>query len=88
MLAMPTMDSVTGIFSDPRYIGAYFAIASFATGIGGALGSFASGRIVQEYAITDSLIPWLIYAGFTLILLIIFKTLIKKETITKSSSKD
>ncbi|WP_051569412.1 MFS transporter [Alkaliphilus transvaalensis] len=85
MFAMPTIDSVIGIFADPKYIGAYFAIASFATGIGGALGTFASGRIIQRYTITNSLVPWIIYGGFTLTLLVVLKVLIRKETIRKNT---
>ncbi len=88
MFAMPTLDSVTGVFADPKFIGAYFSIASFATGIGGAVGTFTSGRIIEQYSIVESPMPWLIYGGFTLFLALLFKTLIRKETIKKANHHD
>ncbi|MBM7615214.1 MFS transporter [Alkaliphilus hydrothermalis] len=85
MFTMPTLDSVTGVFADPKYIGAYFALANFATGIGSALGTFVSGRIIETYSITDSPIPWMIYGGYTIALALLFRLLIKKDTIQKAN---
>ncbi|SDK01614.1 MFS transporter [Natronincola ferrireducens] len=61
MFMMPTLDNITKLIADPNLLGAYFAVANFASGIGGALGAFASGRLVDTYGIVDSPIPWLIY---------------------------
>ncbi|KAB3534769.1 MFS transporter [Alkaliphilus pronyensis] len=75
MFMMPTLDGVTSIMADPKMLGAYFAIANFSAGIGGAVGTFASGRIIDLYGITGFTIPWIIYGGFTLLVIYILRYL-------------
>lgn len=68
MLTMPTIDSITSLLSEPDKIGAYFSIASFAAGIGGAAGVFASGRIIEYFGI-GGITPWLLLGGFSILTL-------------------
>ncbi|AKL94094.1 major facilitator superfamily MFS_1 [Clostridium aceticum] len=69
MFMMPTFDNVTKLIADPSLLGAYFAVANFASGIGGALGSFASGRLVDIYGIVESPIPWVTYGILSIIVI-------------------
>lgn len=78
MLTMPTLDSLTGQFSDPKLVGAYYAASSIATGIGSALGTYASGQIINRFTIMGSYIPWGIYGGFTVLLMIFIFIYFKK----------
>ncbi|AOY75959.1 MFS transporter [Clostridium formicaceticum] len=68
MFMMPTFDNVTKLIADPSLLGAYFAVANFASGIGGALGSFVSGRLVDLYGIVASPIPWITYGILSIII--------------------
>ncbi|MCC5909135.1 MAG: MFS transporter [Clostridiaceae bacterium] len=83
MFMMPTLDNITKIIADPNLLGAYFAIANFASGIGGALGNFASGKMIDTYGIVGSYIPWLTYGilgvGAALLLRLPSMHSIKKE---------
>lgn len=85
MFMAPTIDSLTGLYADPKLMGAYFAASSIATGIGGAFGTFASGRIIEIYSITGNVIPWMIYGGFTVLLVLIIQLLIKRDPLKKTN---
>jgi len=68
MFVMPVLDSITSKIADPSLIGVYFSVANFASGIGAALGNFTSGKLIDVYGIRQSLIPWFILGGFTILL--------------------
>lgn len=78
MLTMPTLDSLTGLYADETMAGAYYAASSIATGIGGSLGTFASGKIIDSYGITGGWIPWILYGCFTIFLVTTIILLVKK----------
>lgn len=73
MFMMPTFDNVTKLIADPNLLGAYFAVANFASGIGGALGAFSSGKLVDIYGIVDSPIPWVTYGILSVITVLLLK---------------
>ncbi|WP_176758967.1 MFS transporter [Alkaliphilus peptidifermentans] len=76
MFMMPTLDGLTSIMANPKMLGAYFAVANFSAGIGGAAGTFASGRIIDVYGITESPIPWIIYGCFALAVIFMVRFLV------------
>lgn len=82
MFMMPTFDNVTKLVADPNLLGAYFAVANFASGVGGALGAFASGRLVDIYGIVDSPVPWITYGVLSVVTVLLLK-LPSMQKITK-----
>ncbi|SET28923.1 Major Facilitator Superfamily protein [Natronincola peptidivorans] len=73
MFMMPTMDNITKLIADPSLLGAYFAVANLASGVGGAFGAFASGRLVDLYGIVDSPIPWVTYGILSVVTVLLLQ---------------
>ncbi|QUH25746.1 MFS transporter [Serpentinicella alkaliphila] len=82
MFVMPVLDSITSSISDPKLIGVYFSVANFASGVGAAIGNFASGRMIDIYGIKGSFTPWYIIFGFG-----IFLALLLRHPFVKSLSE-
>lgn len=77
MFMMPAIDSYNSSLANQQLIGAYFAVANLAAGIGAAAGAFSSGWILDIYTIAASTIPWLIYSGYTAVVSIFIIILLK-----------
>ncbi len=70
MLIAPSIDSCTTECADDKILGAYFSIANIIYGIGSAIGSYFSGKIIDIYGIKN-ITPWYIFFITTLIIIII-----------------
>jgi len=77
MFMMPSIDSYTSKIANQKLIGAYFAIANFSAGIGAAFGAFISGRLIDKYPVGSSIIPWVSYAIYTVVISLIIILLLK-----------
>ena len=84
MFMMPSIDSYTSAIANQTLIGAYFAIANFASGIGAAAGAFISGKLIETYSVGTSVVPWVLYAIYTsviaLLIFVVLKPPPKKAT--------
>jgi MFS family permease len=67
MLFMPVLDSLVGHFSREEWLGVYFGISNFVSGIGAAIGASVGGSMVERLGGVASPSPWIVY-GFTTIL--------------------
>ncbi len=77
MFMMPSIDSYNSSLASRQLIGAYFAVANLASGIGAAAGALSSGWILERYHIAASITPWLIYGGYTVLVSIFIIFLLK-----------
>jgi len=68
MLFMPVLDSLVGHFAKEQWLGAYYGIANFVTGIGTAIGTSAGGSLVERLGGVSSTAPWIVY-GLTAVFL-------------------
>ncbi len=68
MLFMPVLDSLVGHFAKEEWLGAYFGIANFVSGIGTAIGTSVGGNLVEQLGGVGSRAPWITY-GLTTIFL-------------------
>ena len=69
MLLMPVQDSLVGHFAREEWLGAYFGIANFVSGIGTALGTSIGGTMVERLGGVGSPYPWITYALITVVLI-------------------
>lgn len=77
MLITPTIDCIISELADKEIIGAYFSVANIIFGIGFALGSYISGKLIKTYGIVNSLEPWYIILISSGVVAIIFYLSIK-----------
>jgi MFS family permease len=68
MLFMPVLDSLVGHFAKEQWLGAYFGIANFVSGIGTAIGTSVGGSLVETLGGVSSRAPWIAY-GLTAVFL-------------------
>ncbi|WP_342404326.1 MFS transporter [Brevibacillus sp. FSL K6-2834] len=71
MLLMPVQDSLVGHFAKEEWLGAYFGIANFVSGIGTAIGTTVGGTLVERLGGVKSPYPWVVYAITTIILAVV-----------------
>jgi DHA1 family multidrug resistance protein-like MFS transporter len=63
LLANPTQQSVAAGLADQRALGSYFAINSLAVAIGGGLGNYSGGWLVDlSSRLQQPALPWLVFA--------------------------
>jgi MFS family permease len=77
MLITPTIDSVVGKLATDKISGFYFSVSNLLTGLGSAIGTYASGVIINFYSIDKSIIPYLIIS-ISLIVLAFIIILLKR----------
>jgi DHA1 family multidrug resistance protein-like MFS transporter len=64
VLATPSANTVTAGMADDRARGAYFGVGSLAMAVGGGLGHFLGGTLVDLAAIRGiPALPWVVFAG-------------------------
>jgi MFS family permease len=68
MLFMPVLDSLVGHFAKEEWLGAYYGIANFVSGIGTALGTSIGGNLVERLGGVGSRSPWITYAFATVLI--------------------
>jgi MFS family permease len=68
MLFMPVLDSLVGYFAKEEWLGAYFGIANFMSGIGTAIGTSMGGNLVEQLGGIGSRSPWIAYGLMTVFL--------------------
>jgi len=61
MLFLPVLDSLVGYFATEEWMGAYFGITNFVSGIGTALGTSLGGNLVQRLGGVGDPSPWIGY---------------------------
>ncbi len=83
MLSTPTIDSIVSELADNDNIGAYFSVANITYGLGTALGSFISGRIIGIYGIYSS-VPWNIFLILSILVGVIVYIFRKKIIVQKN----
>ncbi|USG67213.1 MFS transporter [Brevibacillus ruminantium] len=71
MLLMPVTDSLVGHFAREEWLGAYFGMANFVSGIGTALGTSIGGTMLERLGGVGSTYPWIVYALATVVLAIV-----------------
>lgn len=68
MLFMPVQDSLVGHFAREEWLGAYFGVSNFMSGIGTAIGTGIGGTMVEALGGVGSANPWIAYGVGTLFL--------------------
>jgi MFS family permease len=68
MLFLPVLDSLVGYFAKEEWLGAYYGIANFVSGVGTALGTSVGGVLVEQLGGVSSRSPWIAYAFTTVFL--------------------
>jgi MFS family permease len=71
MLFLPVLDSLVGYFAKEEWLGAYYGIANFVSGIGTAVGTSIGGNLVEHLGGVSSRSPWIAYAITTVLLVTI-----------------
>jgi len=66
MLFMPVQDSLVTHFAKEEWLGAYFGISNFVSGIGTAIGTSLGGIMVEKLGGVGSRSPWIAYGMVTL----------------------
>lgn len=66
MLFMPVIDSLVGYFAKEEWLGVYFGISNFVSGIGSAVGTSIGGNMVERLGGVGSTAPWIAYGIVTL----------------------
>jgi len=61
MLFMPVLDSLVGYFAKEEWLGVYFGISNFVSGIGSAIGTSLGGNMVERLGGVGNKAPWIIY---------------------------
>lgn len=68
VLATPSTQTVIAVMADDRARGAYFGVGALALAVGGGLGHFLGGTLVDVAARQQTAaLPWLIFAGVGLV---------------------
>lgn len=63
LLATPAQQSVTAALADPRALGSYFGVNALALAVGGGLGNFSGGLLVDlANTLQAPALPWIAFA--------------------------
>ncbi len=71
MLFMPVLDSLVGYFAREEWLGVYFGISNFVSGIGTAIGTSVGGNVVERLGGVGSTAPWIAYGLIALFFAIV-----------------
>lgn len=64
LLATPTQQTVTAALADPRALGSYFGVSALALALGGGLGNFVGGWLIDvAHQLDWFALPWLVFCG-------------------------